>query len=92
MRIKEVRPQANWILSVTADDGRVGTFDVSPYLEYEAFADLRDPDEFMKVSSGGYFVEWNCGADLSADTIEANWRVTGSERQDVSSCRNQTNC
>lgn len=75
MRIAEVRPQPNWVLSVVAEDGRVGTFDVGPYLQYEAFAVLRDPAEFMRVSNGGYFVEWECGADLSADTIEANWRV-----------------
>lgn len=75
MRIKEVRPQPNWVLSIVAEDGRVGTFDVSPYLEYEVFATLRDPTEFEKVSHGGYFVEWDCGADLSADTIEAHWRM-----------------
>jgi hypothetical protein len=75
MRIKKVRPQANWVLSIVADDGRVGNFDVSPYLEYEAFEDLRNAAEFMKVSNGGYFIEWDCGADLSADTIEAHWRV-----------------
>lgn len=86
MRIREVHPQSNWILSVVADDGRVGTFDVGPYLEYEAFQDLRDPAEFMKVSSGGYFVEWECGADLSADTIEANWRVIRVGEPDSASC------
>jgi hypothetical protein len=32
---------------------------------------LQDTAEFMKVNNGGYFVEWQCGADLSADTIEA---------------------
>lgn len=85
MRIKEVYPQANWVLSVVADDGRVGTFDVSPYLEYEAFADLRKPGEFMKVSNGGYFVEWECGADLSADTIEAHWRVIPAEERSSTS-------
>jgi len=37
MRIAELRPQPNWVLSIVADDGRVGSFDVSPYLEYEAF-------------------------------------------------------
>jgi len=77
MRIAELHPQPNWVLSVVADDGRIGDFDVSPYLEYEAFEDLRDQNEFMKVSNGGYFVEWDCGADLSADTIEARWRVVG---------------
>ena len=75
MRIAEIRPQPNWVLSIVADDGRVGSFDVSPYLGYEAFQDLRDHSEFMKVVNGGYFVEWDCGADLSADTIEARWRV-----------------
>ena len=75
MRIVEVFPQPNYILTVVADDGRVGQFDVSPYLKYEAFEDLRRPGEFAKVINGGYFVEWPCGADLSADTIEARWQV-----------------
>jgi hypothetical protein len=77
MRIAELRPQPNWVLSIVADDGRVGSFDVSPYLEYEAFEDLRDQDEFMKVINGGYFIEWDCGADLSVDTIEARWQAIG---------------
>jgi hypothetical protein len=77
VRILELRPQPNWILDVVADDGRVGRFDVTPFLGYEAFEALRDPSEFVRVSSRGYFVEWDCGADLSADTIEAQWQVVG---------------
>ena len=77
MKIAEVQPQPNYVLSIVADDGRVGSFDVSPYLEYEAFEDLRDHTEFIKVSNGGYFVEWDCGADLSADTIEARLQIVG---------------
>jgi len=77
MRITELQAQPNWVLSIVADDGRVGRFDVSPYLQYEAFEALRDQNEFVKVVNGGYFVEWDCGADLSADTIEARWQVVG---------------
>mgnify|MGYP003401911047 FL=1 len=77
MRIAELQARSNWILSIVADDGRVGRFDVSPYLQYEAFEALRDETEFKKVINGGYFVEWDCGADLSADTIEARWQVAG---------------
>lgn len=77
MRIAELRALPNWVLSIIADDGRAGNFDVSPYLADEAFAALRDQGEFMKVSNGGYFVEWDCGADLSTDTIEARWQVVG---------------
>jgi len=77
MRIAELHPQPDWVLSIIAEDGRIGRFDVTPYLEYEAFEELRDHNEFMKVSNGGYFIEWACGADLSADTIEAQWEVIG---------------
>ena len=75
MRIAEVRSQPNHILTIVADDGRVGQFNVSPYLKYEAFEDLRRPSEFARVINGGYFVEWACGADVSADTIVARWQV-----------------
>lgn len=83
MTIRELRAQPNWILSIIADDGRVGNFDVSSYLEYEAFNALRDQTEFMKVFNGGYFVEWESGADLSADTIEAHWQVVGMDAPQV---------
>jgi len=77
MRIVKVEAEPNWVLSIVADDGRIGRFDVKPYLQYEAFEALRDQNEFTKVVNGGYFIEWNCGADLSADTIEAGWQVVG---------------
>jgi hypothetical protein len=75
MRIAEIHPKLNWVLYVVADDGRVGEFDVGPYMECEAFRALADQKEFEKVFNGRYYVEWDCGADLSADTIEARWRV-----------------
>jgi hypothetical protein len=75
MIIAELQVRQNHVLSIVADDGRIGHFDVSPYLEYEAFDPLRDPSEFSKITNGGYFVEWDCGADLSADTIEAKWNI-----------------
>ncbi|MDH4083426.1 MAG: DUF2442 domain-containing protein [Nitrospira sp.] len=77
MRITELHVEPNWMLSIVADDGRVGRFDVRPYLQDEAFEALRDQNEFTKVVNGGYFVEWGCGADLSADTIEARWEIVG---------------
>ncbi|MEI6168821.1 MAG: DUF2442 domain-containing protein [bacterium] len=73
MIISKIQPESNWILTISAEDGRTGTFDLAPYLKYEAFEALRDLNEFIKVSSRGYFVEWACGADLTADTIEAKW-------------------
>lgn len=77
MRIQELAANTDWTLLVTANDGRVGQFDLRPYLQYEAFKELNDIAEFMKIKNGGYFVEWECGADLSADTIEARMSVVG---------------
>ncbi|AGX88092.1 DUF2442 domain-containing protein [Candidatus Symbiobacter mobilis] len=70
MKITHLTPHADWSITVTADDGRVGHFDVRPYLQYEAFSPLKDIDRFMECHNGGYFVEWDCGADLCVDTIE----------------------
>ena len=80
MRIKKIHPGDNWTLSIVSEDGRSGEFDVSPYLKYEAFNGLRDQKEFQKISNGGYFIEWDCGADLSADTIEARWHVRDTKK------------
>jgi hypothetical protein len=77
MKIVKITPNSNWTLTIVSDDGRIGVFDVTPYLEDEAFVSLKNGAEFMAISNGGYFVEWTCGADFSADTIEARWTVTG---------------
>ena len=76
MKIQQITPRDNWILEIIAEDGRVGKFDVSPYLDAEAFAALKDKQAFAQISNGGYFIEWECGADLSADTIEAHWLLS----------------
>jgi Protein of unknown function (DUF2442) len=75
MMIEALLAEPNGIVVVWTDDGRVGRLDIEPYLAYEAFQPLRNPNEFLKIKNGGYFVEWDCGADLSADTIEARMTV-----------------
>lgn len=75
MKIKYIYPRANQILEIGADDGRNGLFDLKPYLHSEAFVELRNNVSFQRVHNGGYFIEWECGADLSADTIEAHWQL-----------------
>ena len=71
MRIKTIKPESNWRLKIDTEDGYQGYFNVKPYLEFEAFQKLKDINEFNKVINGKYYIEWECGADLSADTIEA---------------------
>lgn len=75
MKIASVTSRENDTVHVIAEDGRTGTFDVRPNLESPAFLPLKDRAEFSQVRNGGYYIEWRCGADLSADTIEARWQV-----------------
>jgi len=47
MKIVRVDPQPDWNLLITTADGRIGRFDVQPYLHYEAFEPLKDTSEFL---------------------------------------------
>lgn len=84
MTIAEIFPKEDYTLYIRTDEGKTGLFDVKPYLESEAFAPLKDKREFMRIRNGKYYIEWECGADLSADTIEARWTpgATGNIRHD----------
>jgi len=73
MKITDIAVVDDGILQIVAEDGRTGLFDVRPYMESEAFRPLKNRTAFAQVLNGGYYVEWRCGADLSADTIEARW-------------------
>jgi hypothetical protein len=75
MNIVEIVPKENYTLYIKAEDGIAGLFDVTPYLESETFSPLKDRSEFERIHNGRYFIEWGCGADLSADTIEARWKI-----------------
>ncbi len=79
MNIVEIVPKENYTLYIKTEDGKAGLFDVKPYLESEAFAPLKDRSEFERIHNGRYFVEWGCGADLSADTIQARWEVSSTD-------------
>jgi hypothetical protein len=59
----------DWTLDLAFNDGAERRFDVKPLLDLEAFTSLRNIDTFKKIHNGGYFVEWDNGADLSADTL-----------------------
>lgn len=70
--IKSVTTSNNWELVYSLDNGEERLFDVKPYLKDEAFQELNDISQFSKINNGRYFVEWECGADLCIDTLNAH--------------------
>jgi hypothetical protein len=75
MNIADIIPKNDYLLYVITEDGDSGLFDVKPFLESEAFAPLKDYNEFKRIRNGKYFIEWDCGADLSVDTIQSRWKT-----------------
>jgi hypothetical protein len=78
--ISTIRANDDWTLDVAFDDGAERRFDVRPLLDCEAFAALRNIGLFKRVRNGGYFVEWDNEADLSADTLYLEGRSTDGEK------------
>jgi len=64
-----IRANDDWTLDVAFNDGAERRFDVKPLLTYEAFKPLNNLKAFKAIRNGGYFVEWESEADLSADTL-----------------------
>jgi hypothetical protein len=67
--ITEIRANDDWTLDIAFNDGEKRRFDVKPLLDLEAFTSLRSIAVFKQIHNGGYFVEWENEADLSADTL-----------------------
>jgi hypothetical protein len=67
--ISAISANNDWSLDVSFNDGARRRFDVKPLLDTEAFIELKNIGLFKRVHNGGYFVEWDNEADLSADTL-----------------------
>lgn len=73
-RIVALQARDDWTVAATFSSDETRLFDVKPLLGCEAFPVLRDLAEFKRIRNGGYYVEWDCGADLSADTLYVDGR------------------
>ena len=70
--IQFLHAEDNWLITYVLENGETRQFDVAPYLNDEAFVELSSINEFKKIHNGRYFVEWDSGADLSLDTLNAH--------------------
>lgn len=67
--VKSVKPQDDYYLLLTFDNGEKRVFDLKPYLEKPVFQRLKNTALFQtaRVVSGS--VEWQGEVDLSYDTL-----------------------
>ncbi|MEO5344317.1 MAG: DUF2442 domain-containing protein [Gammaproteobacteria bacterium SHHR-1] len=65
----KVEAAADYSLMAEFETGEVRCFDMRPYLEYPAFAPLKEPGFFMRAHVEHGTVVWNDDIDLSPDTL-----------------------
>jgi hypothetical protein len=79
IRSDQRKPMPDKVIAVTANkdfsldlkftDGSVKRFDVKPYLDYELFRELKDPNYFKQVRLAFGTVQWPHEQDISPDTL-----------------------
>lgn len=70
--VTDVRPQKDFSLHITFDNGESGLLDMKPYLDFGIFARIKHPDSFAKVRVSFDTVEWESGADIDPEFVYSN--------------------
>jgi hypothetical protein len=71
VKIIKAIPREDYCIDVVLDNGKIGSFNVSPYLDKGIFTELKDIDYFFQVKVRGRSIYWPHEQDFCADTIEA---------------------
>lgn len=71
---KTVRPLPGYRLFVELEDGRMGEFDCTPYLDHGVFGELRDIHYFNQVGILFGAVTWPHEQDIAPETLLAELR------------------
>jgi len=74
-KVLSVRANDDYTLDLKFDDGSVRRFDVSPYLDYGIFTELKDRSYLKQVSVAFGTVQWPNEQDISPETLYLESRV-----------------
>ena len=65
----KVVPQSDYVIVAEFETGEVRRFDMRPYLDFPAFAALKESGLFMRAHVEHGTVAWSEDIDLSPDTL-----------------------
>lgn len=68
-RVKAVKPNPDYTLTLLFANGEVRLFDVKPYLDIGIFIELKDKSLFNSVKPFLGSVQWQNGQDFCPDTL-----------------------
>ncbi|MBI1929531.1 DUF2442 domain-containing protein [Candidatus Poribacteria bacterium] len=88
-RVKAVKPNPDYTLTLLFTNGEVKSFDVKPYLDIGIFTELKDMRLFNSVKPFLGSVQWQNGQDFCPDTLYLesvpilNFNATGTGERDA---------
>jgi hypothetical protein len=68
-RVKDVKPNSDYTLTITFANGEIKSFDVKPYLNIGIFKELKDKSQFNSVKPFWGSIQWKNGQDFCPDTL-----------------------
>ena len=68
-RVKAVKPNSDYTITLIFTNGEVKCFDVKPYLNTGIFQELKDMSVFNSVRPFLGSVQWKNGQDFCPDTL-----------------------
>jgi hypothetical protein len=69
LSVIEVKPDRDYILHLTFENGEKRIFDIKPYLNTGVFISLKDKSLFNKVHISFDTIEWNNEIDLDPEFL-----------------------
>ncbi|MBP7049908.1 MAG: DUF2442 domain-containing protein [Phycisphaerae bacterium] len=74
--VVSVHPNEDFSLAVVFEDGARGVLDMTPYLDFGVFKQIKDFEQFRRVRIAFDTVEWECGVDLDPEFIRAKCSIS----------------
>ena len=68
-RIKKVKPNSDYTITLTFENGEIKIFDVKPYLDKGIFKELKEMSLFNSVKPFLGSIQWKNGQDFCPDTL-----------------------
>ena len=68
-RVKDVRPNSDFTITLTFTNDEVGVFDVKPFLNIGVFQELRNLSVFNSVKVFMGSIQWQNGQDFCPDSL-----------------------
>ena len=69
LSVKDVKPNPDYLLHLTFENGEKRCFDMKPYLNTGIFSELKDIDLFNSVKVSFDTIEWSNEADLDPEFL-----------------------